>query len=77
MIVCAPSAGDIGDVDGSIGDHRCRSVPDADDDGCGGSSNDGCASLSASRSRSKSDGNCSAMSKRPRSPAPMIACMAL
>ena len=31
------------------GDHRCRSVPDADDDGSGGSANE-CASLSAFRS---------------------------
>jgi hypothetical protein len=58
------------------GYHRCRSVSNADDDSSGRSANE-CASLSAFTSRSKSDGNCSEISYRSRSPTPMIACMAL
>jgi hypothetical protein len=56
--------------------HRCRSVPNTDDDDSGGSAVE-CASLSSFKSRSKSDGNCFEILYRSRSSAPMIACMAL
>jgi hypothetical protein len=70
------ASGCCGGLASLCGDQRCRSVPDADDD-CSGRSANECASLSAFRSRSKSDGNCSEIVYLSRSSAPIIASMAL